>query len=326
MRKNLQIALIIVLVMGIVVWLSMVFIKAYSPKPQVLQGQMDAREYSVSSKLAGRIDQVFVKKGQWVKKGELIYTIKSPELSAKLTQAQASYQAAKAISDGAKKGSRTETIISARDLWHASKAMADLAEKTYKRIQGLYDNGVASLQKRDEAYAAFKSAKYNENTAYQQYKIALDGASDETKKAAAEKERAALGQVSEVEAYVKDIKAFSPIDGEVSNILLYSGELSPAGFPVVLVMDTQQMWLKISVPEVYLSDFEVGKSFWGYVPALKKKIQFKVDYVSVMGDFATWKATSSTQDYDKKSFEIQASPMDSTAGLRVGMSVLVTLL
>ncbi|PAF45100.1 efflux RND transporter periplasmic adaptor subunit [Helicobacter sp. 11S02596-1] len=325
MKKNIQIWLATAIGLVLLIWLGGTFYIAYAPKPQILQGQINAREYSVSSKLAGRIDQIFVKKGTQVKKGDVIYTIKSPELEAKLTQAQASYEAAKAMSDETKKGARVETIVSARDLWESAKAMADLAEKTYQRIQGLYDNGVASLQRRDEAYATYKSAKYHENTAYQQYKIALDGASAETKKAAEEKERAAAGQVSEVEAYIKDIEAYAPIDGEVSNILLYSGELSPSGFPVVQLVDIKDAWLQLSIPESYLKDFALGSEFEGYIPALGQNVKFKVDYVSVMGEFATWKATSSTQGYDMKSFEIEAKPLGEIAGLKVGMSVMVTL-
>ncbi|PAF41226.1 efflux RND transporter periplasmic adaptor subunit [Helicobacter sp. 11S03491-1] len=325
MKKNTGILLIGVIGLAILIWLGSTFYYAYKPKPQILQGQIGAREYSVSSKLAGRIDEVFVKKGDKVKKGELIYTIKSPEIEAKLAQAQAGYEAAKAISDETHKGAREETIISARDLYRSAKAMADLAEKTYQRIQELYDGGVASLQKRDEAFAAYKSAKYNENTAYQQYKIAMDGARAETKKALTEKQKAAAGQVSEVKAYAQDIQAYSPIDGEVSNVLLYKGELSPSGFPVVLVIDMKEAYLKLSIPESYLEDFEEGKIFQAYIPALKKDIDFKVNYVSVMGDFATWKATSSTKGYDMRSFEIEAKPVQEIKGLRVGMSVLVRL-
>ncbi|MDO7252986.1 HlyD family secretion protein [Helicobacter cappadocius] len=325
MNKKIELFAIGGFIAIILIWLCVTFYKAYSPKPQILQGQISAKEYSVSSKLAGRIDEIFVKKGDKVKKGDLIYTIKSPELEAKLTQAQAGYEAAKALSDETHKGTREETIISAKDIWQSAKTMASLAEKTYNRIQSLYDNGVVSLQRRDEAYTAYESAKYNENTAYQQYKIALDGASAEIKKAAFEKERAAKGQVSEVQAYIKDIQTYAPIDGEVSNILLHSGELSPSGFPVALIVDMKQAWLKIAVPEKYLKRFQVGQDFQAYIPALEKKVTFKVDYVSVMGEFATWKATSATKGYDMKSFEIEAKPIQEVEGLRVGMSVLVKL-
>ncbi|WP_104713281.1 HlyD family secretion protein [Helicobacter cetorum] len=310
---------------GAFLLLVVLFYLAYRPKAEILQGFLEAREYSVSSKVPGRIDEVFVKKGDRIKKGSLVFSISSPELEAKLAQAEAGHKAAKALSDEVKKGARDETIISAHDIWQAAKSQATLAEETYKRIQDLYDNGVASLQKRDEAYAAFKSTKYNESAAYQKYKMALDGASKESKIAASAKESAALGQVNEVESYLKDIKAYAPIEGEVSNVLLFSGELSPKGFPVVLMIDLHDKWLKISVPEKYLSDFAVGKEFEGYIPALKKNAKFKVKYLSVMGDFATWKATNSASSYDMKSYEVEAIPLEELEGFRVGMSVLVTL-
>ncbi|STP13266.1 putative outer membrane efflux protein [Helicobacter mustelae] len=315
--------LLFLLGIGIIIWLSVTFYRAYLPKPLRLQGQITAREYSLSSKLAGRVENLKVKKGDMVQKGELIYQIHSPEVEAKLAQAQASYEAAKAISQETSKGARDETIISAKDVYSSAKTMTELAKKTYDRLEGLYKNGVVSLQKRDEAYAAYQSAKYRENVAYQQYKIALDGARDETKKAAFEKQKAAQGQVSEVEAYIKDINVYAPISGEVSNVLLHDGELSPSGFPVVLLVDTKDVWLRLSINEQYLSKFQKDAVFEGYIPALDKTIKFKVNYVSVMGDFATWKATSSGKGYDMKSYEIDAVPLEEIEGWRMGMSVLV---
>lgn len=159
------------LLLGLIV----LFYLAYRPKAEVLQGFLEAREYSVSSKVPGRIEKVFVKKGDHIKKGDLVFSISSPELEAKLAQAEAGHKAAKALSDEVKRGSRDETINSARDIWQAAKSQATLAKETYKRVQDLYDNGVASLQKRDEAYAAYESTKYNESAAYQKYKMALGG-------------------------------------------------------------------------------------------------------------------------------------------------------
>ena len=214
--KKQQVTLIIgaLVLVFIVIWLIVSFYKAYTPKPQLLQGQIQAREYKVSSKIAGRIESILVKRGDFVKKGDLIFTIESPELEAKLMQAKAGYEAAKALSQEANKGARIETILSAKDMYNSAKAMRELTENTYKRIDDLYKKGVASLQKRDESYTAYQNAKYNENTAYQQYKIALEGATQETKEAAKQKEIAAAGQLSEVQAYIQDIQAYAPSDGE----------------------------------------------------------------------------------------------------------------
>ncbi len=70
-------------------WIGYSFYTAYQPQPMKLQGQIESQQYSVSSKVAGRIDQVLVRKGDMVKQGELIFTIHSPEIEAKLEQARA---------------------------------------------------------------------------------------------------------------------------------------------------------------------------------------------------------------------------------------------
>ncbi|RDU72110.1 HlyD family secretion protein [Helicobacter brantae] len=323
MKKIIQIIILLIGVASITAWLSLSFYKAYQPQPKVLQGQISAREYNVSSKIAGRIAEVFVHKGDMVKKGDLIYTIHSPELEAKLEQAKAGYEAAKAINAETQKGAREQQIISAQDLWLGAKTMRELAEKTYKRVESLYKSGVVSLQKRDEAYASFEGAKLKENTAYQQYQLALEGASKETKKAVEEKERAAAGTVAEVEAYAKDTQALAPADGEVSNILLHSGELAPSGFPVVLLADMNDAYLRLNITEDKLKDFQKGSTFQGYIPSLDITTTFQVTFVSVMGDFATWKSNSDKKGYDIRTFEINAKPTTPIKDLRIGMSVLI---
>ncbi len=299
------------------------FVRAYEPKDERIYAQVQAREYAISSKVAGRVENIFVKKGDMLKKGDLVYSINSPELEAKLEQAKAGYEAAKALSTETKQGMRAEAIQSAKDVWQGAKTMANLAKSTYERIQSLYDDGVVSQQRRDEAYANYTTAKHNENVALQQYKIALDGATSETKIAAQAKEDAAAGQVSEVESYAKDTQAIAPASGEVSNVLLHEGELASSGFPVVLMVDMQDAWISFHVPEYRLKDFPKGSTFKGYIPSLEKEVEFKVEFVSVMGDFATWRATSAHKGYDIKTFEVEAYPIAPVSGLRVGMSVLI---
>lgn len=323
MKKIIPLAILAIAIFLIGGWLVQNFKKAYEPEPQILQGQIATREYNVSSKIAGRISEVFVQKGQMVKKGDLIYTIYSPELEAKLDQAQAGYEAAKAISAETQKGAREQQILSAKDMWLGAKTMRELAEKTYIRVESLYKGGVVSLQKRDEAYANFEGAKLKENTAYQQYQLALEGASQETKKAVEEKERAAAGTVAEVEAYAKDSQVLAPADGEVSNVLLHEGELAPSGFPVVLLADIHDAYLRLSITEDELKNYPKGKVFQAYIPALDTKADFEVTFISVMGDFATWKSSTGGKGYDIRTFEINAKPTQMIPNLRIGMSVII---
>ncbi|HGF7177727.1 TPA: HlyD family secretion protein [Vibrio cholerae] len=323
--KTVKTTLMTLTAVAVVGWIGYRFYQAYQPEPVTLQGQIESQQYSISSKVPGRIDQVLVRKGDQVEKGQLIFTLLSPEIDAKLEQAIAGQKAAGALAQEAENGAREQQIQAAKDQWLTAKAAADLAEKTYLRVNNLYNDGVVSEQKRDEAQTQWQAAKYTESAALQMYELAKEGAREETKQAAFEKARMAAGAVAEVEAYAADTKIQSWFDGEVSQVLMHSGELAPQGFPVVTVVDTQDTWAVFNVREDLLKHFTQGAKFTAYLPALDKSIEFKVTHVAVMGDFATWRSTDATQGFDLRTFEVEARPVTPTDGLRMGMSVVVKL-
>ena len=307
-----------------VAWLGYTFWQAYQPKPFRLQGQIEAQQYNVGSKIAGRIGEVLVQKGDLVEKGRLIYTIISPEIEAKLSQAMANQDAAEALAKEASTGARKQQLAAARDRWQQALAAAELLDKTYRRIDNLYQDGVVAQQKRDEALAKSQASRFEANAAYQMYQMVQEGAREETITAAKSKARMAAGAVAEVEVYAADTKVTSHHAGEVAQILLQSGELAPQGFPVVTLMDMNDAWVVFHVREDRLGEFAQGTEFSATIPALgEKPYQFRVSHVAVMGDFATWRATNSDKGFDMRSFEVEARPIKPVPGLRVGMSVLV---
>ncbi|MFS1920443.1 HlyD family secretion protein [Vibrio lentus] len=310
---------------GIIGLVGYSFYQAYQPQPVKLQGQIDAQQYSISSKVPGRIDEVFVRKGDSVEKGELIFSLLSPEIDAKLEQAKAGQKAAGALAKQAENGARTQQIQAAKDQWLKAKAAADLMDKTYQRVNNLYNDGVVAEQKRDEAKTQWQAAKYTESAAFQMYQLAREGARDETKVAAAQKALMAAGAVAEVEAYAKDTQIHSWFSGEVAQVLLSSGELAPQGFPVVTVIDTKDAWAVLNVREDMLKHFEKGSQFEAYLPALDKSLTFQVTHIAVMGDFATWRSTDAAQGFDLRTFEVEARPVDTSETLRMGMSLVVEL-
>lgn len=323
--KTVKTTIMTLTAVAVVGWIGYRFYQAYQPETVTLQGQIESQQYSISSKVPGRIDQVLVRKGDQVEKGQLIFTLLSPEIDAKLEQAIAGQKAAGALAQEAENGAREQQIQAAKDQWLKAQAAADLAEKTYLRVNNLYNDGVVSEQKRDEAKTQWQAAKYTESAALQMYELAKEGAREETKQAALEKARMAAGAVAEVEAYAADTKIQSWFDGEVSQVLMHSGELAPQGFPVVTVVDTQDTWAVFNVREDLLKHFTQGTQFEAYLPALDKSVEFKVTHVAVMGDFATWRSTDATQGFDLRTFEVEARPVKPTEGLRMGMSVVVKL-
>lgn len=323
--KFIKITILFLIIVGVIGAVGNSFYQAYQPKPVLLQGQIEAQQYSVSSKVAGRIEEVMVKKGDLVNRGDPIFTIYSPEIEAKLEQAEAGEAAAGALAQEAENGARDQQIRAAKDQWNKAKSAASLMEKTYRRVDNLYQDGVVAEQKRDEALTQWQAAKYTQSAANQMYQMAKEGARTETKQAAAEKVRMAAGAVAEVEAYAEDTKIKSWFDGEVSQVLLNSGELAPQGFPVVTVIDMQDAWAVFNVREDRLKQFEKGTVFEGYLPALDKTLKFRVTHIAVMGDFATWRSTDASQGFDLRTFEVEARPVNLADKLRVGMSVAVEL-
>ncbi len=324
--KDKLIYIVMVFVLVLVVWVAYTFYGAYQPKQIVLQGEIDAQSYSISSKLPGRISEIFVKKGDYVEVGDTIFSISSPEVQAKLAQAKAALDAAGAQKTQANNGARKQQIQAAHDQWQKAKAAESLMFTTYKRIQTLYDEGVVSEQKRDEVFTKYKAAKYTSNAAKQMAVMAKEGARYEVKDAADAQERVYAAKVDEVNAYIDETLAHSFHRGEVSQVLIHSGELAPTGFPVVSIIDIEDSWAKFAVREDYLKEFVKGKVFKAKIPALSSDVyELQVTNISVMGSFATWRATESGKAYDMKSFEVELRPLKPILDLRVGMSVLLEL-
>ncbi|WP_095504530.1 HlyD family secretion protein [Paraferrimonas sedimenticola] len=310
--------LLLVVALGYGLWLS------FQPKPVIMQGQIEAREYNISSKVPGRVDKVLVRKGDAVDAQDLLFAIDSPELAAKLQQAQGGQAAAQAMLDQADKGARVQEIAAQKDQWLKAKAAAELAEVTYQRVQNLFDEGVVARQKRDEAYTQWQAAKYTEQAALAMYELAEEGAREEDKAAAAGNVLRAEGALREVSSVLEDSQMRAPVAGEVTEVLLQPGELVPQGFPVVSLVDMSDAWAVFQVREDLLKHLSQGEVVELYLPALEQSVEFEVSYISVMGDFATWRATESGNDFDMRTFEVELRPKQAIEGLRVGMSAIYT--
>lgn len=313
--------------LGIVILLASIIytvIVINKPKTPEIQGEVEAKQIRISSKLIGRIDTLLIHRGDVITKGQLLYTINSPEVQAKFIQAKAALTGAKAQSQKAQAGAQIEDIQAAYNTFLKADAASNLAEKTFKRVSNLYHDGVVPKQKYDEAETQYTIAKETASAAKAQWIKAKNGARVEDKNAAGALVSNAEGIISEVESYMDETKIFAPINGEIANILAEQGELIPAGYPVVTIVDLTDTWVVFNIREDILGNFPKGKKIMATVPALdNKKIELQISYINVMGNFATWNATKTSGDFDMKTFEVHAVPTKQIIGLRPGMSVLV---
>lgn len=308
-----------------VIILSVVLISWYLTKktPMLIQGTVECTTYKASSKVPGRIDDMKVAQGDRVEKGQLLYTLSTPELEAKLQQAEAVKSAAAALDAAAVAGARIQQKEAALNMWQKAQAGLELARKTFERVKNLYDQGVVPAQKLDEASANYTAMKATAQAAKAQYDLAADGARKEDKEAAAARVRQAEGAVSEVESYIGDALVYSPVTGEVSTIIAEEGELVGSGYPVVAILDMSDMWVTFNVKETLMPRIELGTRMSGYVPALGYDVEFEVTYIAPQADFATWSATRTQGGFDIRTFAVKAKPTTCVENMRPGMSVLV---
>lgn len=290
---------------------------------EIIQGEVEVAEYRVSSKLPARILELRVKEGDYVHVGDTLAILEMPELDAQKKVAEATKGASEALSDLAEAGARKEQIQGAYQLMQQAKAAAEIAKKSYTRVQNLYDEGVMTAQKRDEAYAAYKAAEAQVAAARSQYEMAKNGAREQEKTAAKKNVQAAKGAVDMVNSVLRETVQIATIAGEVSSIYPKVGELVGSGSPIMSISILNDTWGTFNIREDQLNGMKIGDTFTAYSPAFNKEVNMKVYYIKDQGAYAVWKATKSNGQYDLKTFEVKARFNDKFDGLRPGMSLII---
>lgn len=290
---------------------------------EIIEGQADATAVRVSGKLPGRVVELYVHEGDMVRAGDTLVHIHSSVAEAKLEQARGMETAAKAMNEKVDAGTRSQIIQSAYEMWQQAQAAVSITKKTYDRLQNLYSEGVMSEQKRDEAKAAYDASVAAAAAAKSQYELAKSGAQKEDKTSALAMVDVAKGGVSEVEALLEDQYLTAPCDGQVDVIYPNEGELVMLSAPIMSILKIDDKWVTFNVREEFLKDLTLGKEIEVMIPALDhKEVKAKIYYVRDLGSYATWHATKTTGDWDTKTFEVKARPVEALPDLRPGMTAI----
>ena len=324
-KKNLNVIIVCTFIILAVI-ATVVIVGLCIPEPEeVIQGQAETSDYRISSKIPARVLEIKVSEGDVVSRGDTLVILEAPDVRAKLAQAEAAYNAARAIEQKARTGARQEQIQSAYELWQKAIAGREVAEKTYNRVNRLFESGVMAEQKRDEALANYRAMIASEKAAKSQYDMVVNGSRHEDISAAQAQVSRAEGAVSEVTSYIDETVLVASADGVVTEIFPEEGELVGAGAPIMNVSKTDDMWFTFNVREDMLPGLSVGKEVTVYVPAYDKEIKVKVTRIKEVGSFATWKATKALDKFDLKTFELQAYPKEPSelTGVRAGMSAVM---
>ncbi len=320
-QKNIMLA--IAGIIAVVCIVGLIGVLTLGKSEEIIQGEIEVSEFRVSSKLPGRVVEIRVKEGDYVHVGDTLAILEVPEADAQQRVAEATEGAANAVSDMANSGARREMIQSAYQVWQAAVAAQDIAQKTYNRVQNLFNEGVVSAQKRDEAYAAYKASEAQVMAAKSQYEMAKNGARQQEKMIAQKQAEAAKNAVDVVAALLRETVQVAAVEGEVGNIYPKVGELVGLGSPIMSILMMNDIWGTFNIREDQLNGMKTGDNITAFIPAFNKDMELKVTNIKDEGSYATWKATKTTGQYDLKTFEVKAIPVSTIEGLRPGMSLIV---
>jgi len=317
-KKNLLLLIPLILILIAIVFL---LLHSCSPSKEVFTGTFETTVIDVASEIPGRIDTIYVDRGDVVQKGQLLATIQPNIMNAKLGQAQGVLQAAQALVEKAESGTREQEKTAAKNQYEMAKSQFDFAEKTYVRFTVLYADSIISEQEMDEIEFKYHAAEDQMNAAKAIYDMALQGARVEDIDAAKGEYLEAHNVYKEALAYHNELEVIAPVSGEVCSKIAHPGEVMGAGYPLLSIQIPEEIYLLLNVREDKLSFFQKGHLCKVKIPALKNtEFEFIVHFISVMADFATWVPTKATGQFDLKTFEVHLKPVSNIDGLHPGMT------
>ena len=324
-KKNYNLLIGVAALVAVVLIVAIVGYIVSRPKDVVIQGEAEATEYRVSGKVPGRIEEFRADEGEYVRKGDTLVILDSPEIRSKIAEANAAKAAAVAQRNKAYNGAQKEQITGAYEMWQKALVGEDVMRKSYERIKTLHDQKVVSDQKYDEVEAQYKAAVATSAAAKSQYDLAVKGARQEDKDAAVALVERANAAVELVNAYLDEINLTSPANGIISDRYPKVGELVGQGSPIMTIQDLDDIWFTFNIREDRLHSLKSGDKVQLTVPALdNRKVTATVYYIAVRESYATWRATKEIGEFDTKTFEVRARPDGRVDGLRPGMSVIMS--
>ncbi|AYG61452.1 HlyD family efflux transporter periplasmic adaptor subunit [Rhizobium jaguaris] len=310
------IALVAIVALGVVLWF------ATRPPPLVVQGEVSANRIDLSPRVSGRVAKLNADVGDNVAAGAVIAELDSPQLIASLQMAKAALAVAEA--DLVRVNStRPETIAARKAELAAADADVTLYQENAARQAKLISSGSSTQSMVDEATRNLEGSIRKRESAQAALDLAVAGSSKEEKALAATQVEQAKASLAQTQTDVGELTIRAPIDAQVTTRVAELGENFSAGAPLYSLIDINHPWFTFNLREDLIKGLAIGDRFDVTVPALdNSKIEVQVTVINVQGQYATWRATRATGDFDLRTFEVRAEPTSPIKGLRPGMSAI----
>jgi HlyD family secretion protein len=292
------------------------------PQPLLVQGEADATRIDIAARVDGRVAERRVHRGENVTAGQVLVTIDNPQLLTKLKEAEAARAVAMADLKRIEVGTRAEVVAARKAALASAEASARLAEQTYDRTKQLTARDFASVQKLDEATATLDVARRSQQQAKLALEEAVAGFTVEERGVAQAAVVKADAAIATLQADVAELTVKAPAAAQVYQTSIDPGEYVSPGVPLLALVDVSDVWLRFDLREDLVKGLKIGDRFEVLAPALgDRPIAVVIRRIATRGEYAGWRATRATGDFDLRTFEIRAYPVDRVPGLRPGMSV-----
>ena len=323
-RSALPAALLVAAIVAAIVCLSLWY--AVQPQPLLVQGEADATRIDIAARVDGRVGQRPVERGQNVEAGQLLVRIDNPELLTKLKEAEASKVVALADLKRIEVGTRAEIIDARKAALASAEANLTLQQQNYDRTKQLTAKDFASVQKLDEATASLDVAQRTLEQAKSSLDEAVAGYTPEERGVALASVAKAEAAIATLQAQIAELTVKAPTSAQVYQIGIEDGEYVSPGVPLLSLINLGDVWLRFDLREDLVKRIKVGDRVTVKMPALNDRpVEVEVRTIATRGEYAGWRATRATGDFDLRTFEVRAYPVDTIPELRPGMSAYVDL-
>jgi HlyD family secretion protein len=291
------------------------------PQPLLVQGEADATRFDIAARVDGRVAEIPVVRGQDVPAGAVLVRIDNPETIAKNEQALAAKVVAEAQLANINVGTRVETIAARKAALERAEASVVLAQKTYDRVSQLAEHGNAPIARLDQATDSLHEGQRAVDQARSAYEQAVNGYTKEEHEIAVANVGKAVADIKAVQAIIDQMVVYAPVASQIYQRNVEPGEYVSPGVPLVTLIDLNDLWIHFDLREDLVRTLKVGDRFAVRIPALSdRRVTVEVKLIATKGEYASWRATRATGDFDLRTFSIRAYPVEKVPELRPGMS------
>src|SRR5579871_3973657 len=312
-------AIIVGIVAAVVIALSLFYLLRSAPL--LVQGEADATRFDIAARVDGRVKEIPVERGQNVPAGAVLVRIDNPETVAKLEQMKAAKVVAEAQLANVLVGTRVETIAARKAELERAQAALVLAQKTYDRTRTLTEQGNAPQARLDQVTDTLHESERAVDQAKSAYEQAVNGYTKEERAIAKASVEKADADIQSVQSIIDQLVVYAPVASQVYQRNVEPGEYVSPGVPLVTLIDLNDVWIHFDLREDLVKGLKVGDRFDVRIPALdERRITVEVKLIATKGEYASWRATRASGDFDLRTFSIRAYPVQPVPELRPGMS------